>query len=117
MSTQETSDFRFPVLASVAAFALLLTSGSLLAAPPADGTRSVTVDYADLDVSRPAGARALYVRIKRAARTVCAPLESRDLHRVALWRDCYEQAVADAVAEIGRPTLTALHSTSRSPAG
>ena len=78
---------------------------------------SVTVSYADLDLSNPAGAHTLYQRIKAAASTVCAPLESKELKRNRLWRDCYEQAVSNAVATINRPTLTALHQAGRTGRG
>jgi UrcA family protein len=101
------------------AFAALLWAVSALALfnepAIADEVAAVTVNYADLDVSKPAGAQQLYQRIKSAARKVCAPLNGKDLHRMFLWRDCYEQAVADAVATIDRPALSALHQSERSP--
>jgi UrcA family protein len=70
--------------------------------------RQVAVSYADLDLSKPAGAQTLYKRIKGAASRVCRPtglyvMASRS------HRKCIETAVADAVAQVDRPSLTALH--------
>ena len=94
-----------------------LAAGTAFAAPRAVEIPSVKVSYVDLDLSNPAGAATLYQRIKAAARTVCAPLESTQLKRHLLWRDCYQQAVSNAVATIDRPTLTALHQAARTARG
>lgn len=69
--------------------------------------------------SKPAGIEVLYRRIDRAAHKVCTPLASRGVSRMFLWRDCREQAVANAVASINRPMLTALYRsrTARSASG
>ena len=96
-------------LSTLAAIACTFTVGTAIAGPPADAIPSVTVSYADLDLASQAGAQVLYQRIKQAAQTVCAALASKQLERQALWHDCYEQAVANAVATIDRPLLTALH--------
>jgi UrcA family protein len=107
-------------LAAIAAIACNLTAGNASAATPAAKVPTVTVSYADLDLSKPAGVEMLYQRIKDAARTVCAPLASKGLTREGvwrLWRDCYEQAVSNAVASINRPTLTALHRATRTARG
>jgi UrcA family protein len=40
-------------------------------AQAAEGPPSKKVSYADLDISKPAGAKALYGRIVRAAKDVC----------------------------------------------
>lgn len=117
MSTFKTFRSSKTWLPTMTALACTLTSGALLAEPATGQPPAVTVNYADLDISRPAGAQALYNRIKHAARSVCAPLESQQLRRMALWRECYEQAVANAVATIDRPALTALHQAARTPTG
>lgn len=71
---------------------------------------SISISYAELDVSTPQGLEVLYTRIKRAAKSVCgfdrAPLTtSRGRHSLA----CYQSTVEDAVRQANRPTLTALH--------
>jgi UrcA family protein len=76
-------------------------------------TVTATVSIADLDLSSPAGAATLYKRIKSAARKVCGPQTLRPLNAVPkqqrTWRDCFEEAVADAVSRANKPLLTALH--------
>jgi UrcA family protein len=104
-------------LATLTSILCTLTVGTALGAPPAADVPSVIVSYADLDLSNPAGADTLYERIKAAARKVCAPLATKELSRIGLWRDCYEQAVSNAVATIDRPTLTAAHRAARSATG
>ncbi|MCB1624593.1 MAG: UrcA family protein [Pseudomonadales bacterium] len=67
---------------------------------------TVTVSYADLDLSKPAGAETLYGRIAGAARSVC-PYNLRDLREVAAGRACMRTAIAKAVADVDKPMLTA----------
>jgi len=72
------------------------------------GARSVSVNYRDLNLSTIEGAITLYERLKGAARTVC----DGSLTGVAAyqeWRSCYEAAMADAVATVNSPLLTAVH--------
>jgi UrcA family protein len=70
--------------------------------------RSVTVNYADLDVSSPAGAKALYGRIQGAAKQVCG-YAGADVIEQAIWRSCYRNAIGDAVRKVNNPLLTAVH--------
>jgi UrcA family protein len=67
------------------------------------------VDYSDIDLSRAAGANALYERLQTAAREVCRPLDSEQLALHKHYVNCRTRAVADAVARIDNPLLTALH--------
>ena len=54
------------------------------------------------------GAIKLYERLKGAARTVCdGPLTGVAAYQE--WRSCYDAAVADAVAKVSSPLLTAVH--------
>jgi UrcA family protein len=70
----------------------------------------VTVSYADLDLSKPAGAQALYKRIRRAARQVCTPrVVISPIHAGPRFRTCYDEAMANAIAQVNRPVLTALY--------
>jgi UrcA family protein len=73
---------------------------------------SVKVSYADLNLSTLAGADALYRRIERAARTVCGSDDMRErLGHWRAWRNCYDSAIANAVAKVNSPLLSAVHSS------
>jgi UrcA family protein len=65
----------------------------------------ITVKFADLNVSNPKGAAALYARIQRAARQVCPHLDARDLGSAGPMAACVTKAIADAVAKVGQPAL------------
>ena len=69
---------------------------------------SITVKYGDLDLSTPSGAHTLYSRISGAARTVCG-YSGTDFIDQAIWKGCYRGAIADAVAKVNSPLLTAVH--------
>lgn len=75
---------------------------------PAAESYSVTVKYNDLNLETLAGARTLYGRISAAARNVCG-YEGRSFTDQAFWNGCYRGAIADAVAKVGSPLLTAVH--------
>lgn len=71
---------------------------------------TIRVSYAELDINKPRGLEVLYSRIQRAAKTVCGfDYSMRDLSRGRHVTSCYQAAVEDAVKQINRPTLTALH--------
>jgi UrcA family protein len=73
-------------------------------------TVSVTVSYADLDLSKAAGAQTLYKRIKAAARRACGSIDGyTHMKSQRGWRECYETTMADAVGKVNLPVLTALH--------
>jgi len=63
------------------------------------------VRFSDLDVSTPAGARALHARIANAAFRVCRDVGRAGVERVA----CQHLLTDAAVADLNNPTLTALH--------
>lgn len=76
----------------------------------ADDPPSIKVSYAELDLSKPAGAQELYRRIKRAAKAVCgSSFSTADLRRSLNQKKCYESAIDDAVSRVDRPVLSALH--------
>jgi UrcA family protein len=85
----------------------LLGASEASAGPPATA-RSVSVNYRDLNLSTIDGAIALYERLKGAARTVCdGPLTGVAAYQE--WRNCYDAAIADAVAKVNSPLLSAVH--------
>jgi UrcA family protein len=94
-----------PLCIAALASALCLTGGTRSwAATP--GTHSMTVSYSDLNLTAAAGADTLYRRIEGAAADVCG-YEGRALAEIANWHDCVHGAIAQAVAAIDSPLLTA----------
>jgi UrcA family protein len=67
------------------------------------------VSYADLNLKAEPGARTLYGRLRMAATQVCAPFRGDSLRERTNWRECFNPALARAVAEIDEPMLTAYH--------
>ena len=74
-----------------------------------DDAQKVVVSLAGLDMSTPKGVDMVYGRIRAAAEVVCHVNQSRDLARIAQARDCFQSAVADAIAQANRPLLSGLH--------
>lgn len=101
------------VLTTLAAAA----STSSIAAPPTD-TRQTVLNYSDLNLNSTSGVRRVYARIRKAAETVCG-----ERHAVGSrvtqqdWRDCYDRAVAEAVARLDKPALNAYHQRRAGAAG
>jgi UrcA family protein len=116
--TRSNSDFvlhRASERVSAGAAALALTFLTLLtvdarADEPTGNPPSVTVGYSDVAFGNTAGAADVYRKLKNAARKVCGVdngTKSLELHVAA--RACFDEALADAVRKIDRPTLSALH--------
>jgi UrcA family protein len=92
-------------------FALSL-GAQLVHADPAPDALSVTVHFADLDLTRSAGAAVLYQRLKSAAETVCGgegSVRSRDLGSQKRFQECIWSTIGTAVANVDQPTLTAYY--------
>jgi UrcA family protein len=83
--------------------------GGTIHAATAPQYDTATVTYGDLNLDSQQGAKALYARLRNSAEDVCASLDGRDLFFRRLRQDCFDQAVASAVAQINRPGLTTLH--------
>jgi UrcA family protein len=64
------------------------------------------VQYADLDIASPSGARVLYGRIRAAARSACAYYWFKTDADEAR---CLRNTIAKAVSEIDQPALSALY--------
>jgi UrcA family protein len=91
-----------------------IACGSALTAPAIAEQRegeSLTkvVNYSDLNLTAAAGARTLYGRLRMAATQVCAPFSGNTLKDKTRWHECFDPALARAVAEIDAPMLTAIH--------
>lgn len=70
----------------------------------------IAVSYADLDLSREAGARVMLSRLESAASSVCGGWpDIRRLDRVAAYRACTHKAMDGAVARLGSAKVGALY--------
>jgi len=92
----------FVSLASTVVLSLVVNAAYADEAP-----KSLTVQFADLDLSKDAGAATLFNRIKGAALKVCSAHSGgttlRDKQQHAA---CVEFALPNAVARVDRPELT-----------
>ena len=104
MNSNVKTENRIPVTFSIA---MLLACAVIVSSAFADDqVRSETVKFADLNVTTPAGAEALYTRIHAAAKRVCP--ETEPLLRAAA-SACARKAVAQAIEKLGLPQLTAYY--------
>jgi UrcA family protein len=92
--------------ASLFALVCAVTGGATQAAEP---SLTRIVAYGDLNLDSTQGAQVLYARLRTAARSVCAPLEGRDLRQQSQWHNCFDHAVDSAVTEVNKTTVSALH--------
>jgi len=75
-----------------------------------EGTPKVVVNYEDLDISNPQGLEVLYTRIENASMEVCGyDRLHKELARQRRPEACYTAAVDDAIRQVNKPELTALH--------
>lgn len=86
--------------------ALAALSLAALSTPASAGTRSLAVQYADLNLNSPAGMATLESRIATAARRICGKPETRDVHDGADHRRCMAETQASISVEIARITGT-----------
>lgn len=97
--------YRAGIVAGLMGVMVLATASAQAAAPAGD----LTVGYADLDISTPAGAEKLYERIRRAASQVCPQVNFVEIQRHAAAARCVNAAVAHAVNSIASPQLAAVY--------
>jgi UrcA family protein len=75
-----------------------------------DDVATVKVQYADLNLSSPAGAKVMLQRIHRAADAVCGPQSTSRIDRVArLHETCVKHAISGSVRQLNIPMVTALY--------
>lgn len=112
-------------LASAAGAVLLATAPILSMAAQPDESNAVSVSdeppamavsYGDLNLATEDGARALLLRIRLAADSVCPAADNRELARLKVHNRCVHVAIARAVQQVGSPHLAALYSM-RTPHG
>jgi len=85
----------------------LALSGWTARADDAAAPKTATVRYADLDLNNPRGAAVLYQRIRGAAEHVCRDLDGRSLEFREGYAACVHQALAKALTDVDRTTVTA----------
>ena len=106
-------------LAITLALAALASTGVAQAQPATYDDRTQTiVRYADLDLSRPAGAQMLLRRIRTASIRECGgrPSTEMQINAVRLHEVCVDATMDATVARVGSPILTAMYQPSRSNA-
>ncbi len=100
-------------LASICAASLFVLAcaamGVRVHAAEAPEYDSTVVAYGDLNLDSIQGAKALYARLRNGAEDVCSSFEGRDLFFQKLWQTCFDSAVATAVAQVNRSSVTTLH--------
>ena len=92
--------------AAVAASVVL--AGPVMASA-GDVTVKVTVSAAGLKLAESADVRALYGRLRQAARVVCGRADRIGLEPASDFAGCYGRALSDAVRSVNRPELTLLY--------
>jgi UrcA family protein len=114
MNTMTQTIKRQRVTATVLFGALALSFAAMCPAGETTGANQSTVKYADLNLSSPAGAAALYARINAAANRVCRPLDGRDLASKTQLNRCVHKAIADAVTQVDQPALYSIYNAKNS---
>ena len=89
--------------------AIFGTLSSASAATPDNSVASITVRYADLNLSTEAGAQALYHRVAYAAKQVCPAEDIRDLSRLGIARACQQAAIERVVRLVNNPQFAATY--------
>lgn len=102
-----------------AVLGVVAVAGTLFAGSAVAKDQEFTVAYKvstqGLDVSQPAGAHALYLRLQHAAEVVCTHGMRVDLAPLADPKGCYERSLADAIRSAKLPRLTQLYLATHTP--
>src|SRR5882724_3767506 len=113
MSYETTIRSQVNSMASILAASFIIFAGAALGgsaqaaeAPQYDKT---IVAYGDLNLESQQGTKVLYARLRNGAEDVCSSLDGRNLFLKRLWQTCFDQAVAAAVMQVNRSSLTTLH--------
>ena len=103
MNSSTTSGLRGLIATAIFGF---LGLGLCVVAAADPSAESRTVNFADLDISNPAGAHVLYRRIRAAAQVVCSYyFFATDTDKAR----CVRDVTADAVTRINQPELSAVY--------
>ena len=75
---------------------------------------SVKVSYADLNLEKQEGAKALYRRLQQASRQACDVRGMRNAgstRRIAETKQCYRESLSNAVEALDNELLTNIHNS------
>jgi UrcA family protein len=109
MNTVKTASSRLIRTFAAAAVAMICAAYAGTAQASDSEIPTLTVSFSDLNANTEAGAKVLYARLRFAADQVCRPYERTGILPQRAWQTCVNNAVASAVQQINKPTLTALH--------
>jgi UrcA family protein len=93
----------FTILASTVLSMIAINTS--YAGEPLDAPRSLTVQFADLDLNNAEGAALLFGRMRGAAKKVCG-IAGTSLREKYEHAACIELALSNAIARVDRPMLT-----------
>jgi UrcA family protein len=113
MNTVKTASFRGIRTLAAAVLVALTCVASVGTAQASNSDLPIRkVSFSDLDANTEAGAKVLYDRLRFAADEVCRPYERTGVMPSRAWLTCVNNALASAVQQINKPTLTALYNMS-----
>lgn len=95
-----------------AAATIAISAPAFAAAPSQIDDVSVKVSYSDLNIQSEAGARVLYVRLKRASEEVCGiqpHIMNGSLARTMKARRCFQETLDASVEKIDSEALNEIH--------
>ena len=101
------NSFRAVLLTAVTAFGVV--GAAAATAGETEAHRTMTVNYDDLNIHSDQGAKALYSRLRTAARRVCINFQGKELRQKEQWMNCFNESLARAVTAVNQERLTALH--------
>ena len=98
------------LLRGAALSAISLVCAVAFADPPPVESHSSIVRYSGFNLDNPRDVARLYYRITAAADRVCGPRSlTGSYYKTADYDACYADAVAQAVADVDQPSLTAYY--------
>jgi UrcA family protein len=100
---------RYPRSTLLSALGAATLSAFCSVAGAQETPEQLVVQYADLNLSTEQDAKKLYTRLQRASAYVCREFEGREPAKVRLRQKCYDDSLADAVANVDHAVLSALH--------
>jgi len=85
------------------------SAGAFAQEPTDTSAPSITVRYADLNLTEPVAVEVLYRRVQMAAQEVCNHGQSRELARQVAADKCVHNAMNNAIQKLDVPELNALY--------
>jgi UrcA family protein len=92
---------------TVASVFAIVIAGLVTTNASAETIKKVTVNFAELNLDKPAGVKVLYKRLRKASESVCGGWRAVRTSRSA--KHCYDAALSQAVFDVNKPLLSELH--------